>query len=51
MAQNHRMIASFSRALVGDLRRDMSDAQFDAALDRAIAQIYAASTIKAPPEA
>ena len=51
MAQNHRMIASFSRALVGDLRRAMSDAEFDAALARAVAQIYAASTIKRLPEA
>ncbi len=46
LAANHGMIASFSRALVGDLRHSMSDADFDAALADAIAQIYQASTVK-----
>ena len=47
LAGNHGMIASFSRALVEDLRHGMSDAEFDAALGAAIDQIYRASTIKA----
>jgi fructose-bisphosphate aldolase, class I len=46
LATNHGMIASFSRALVGDLRHSMSDADFDATLADAIAQIYRASTVK-----
>ncbi len=46
LATNHDMIASFSRALVEDLRNDMSDAEFDAALAQAIDQIYRASTVK-----
>jgi fructose-bisphosphate aldolase, class I len=47
LAQNEGMIASFSRALLEDLRHQMSDAQFDAALGAAIDEIYAASTHKA----
>ena len=43
LAKNKGMIASFSRALLQDLRSDMSDAQFDAALGSAIDQIQAAS--------
>ncbi|RDC59725.1 Fructose-bisphosphate aldolase [Alteripontixanthobacter maritimus] len=43
LAKNHGMIASFSRALLQDLRYDMDDAQFDAALTSAIDQISAAS--------
>jgi fructose-bisphosphate aldolase, class I len=46
LAQNHGMIASFSRALVEELNHDMSDQAFDAALARAIDEIYAASTGK-----
>ncbi len=46
LAANHGMIASFSRALIDDLRHDMSDAAFDAALAGAIEQIYRASTEK-----
>jgi fructose-bisphosphate aldolase class I len=46
LAQNHGMIASFSRALVNDLRVAMSDAEFDAVLASAIAKIYEASTVK-----
>ena len=47
LAANHAMIASFSRALVEDLRRSMSDAAFDAALAKNIDEIYRASTVKA----
>ena len=46
LAQNPGMIASFSRALLSDLRSDMSDDQFDAALGDAIDDIYKASTAK-----
>jgi len=46
LAKNHGMIASFSRALLDDLRHQMSEAEFDAALGTAIDQIYRASTIK-----
>lgn len=44
LAKNHGMIASFSRALVEELRHDMSDAEFNGALDRSIDEIYRAST-------
>jgi fructose-bisphosphate aldolase class I len=47
LAENHGMIASFSRALLGDLRVDQDDAAFDATLKTAIDEIYAASTQKA----
>ena len=47
LAENHGMIASFSRALVQDLKRSMSDAEFNAALAEAIDEIYRASTVKA----
>jgi len=46
LAQNPGMIASFSRALLSDLRSDMSDDQFDATLGSAIDDIYKASTAK-----
>ena len=46
LAENHGMIASFSRALAQDLRRAMSDAEFDKALAQAIDEIYRASTVK-----
>ncbi|MCW6506669.1 fructose bisphosphate aldolase [Lichenifustis flavocetrariae] len=46
LAKNHGMIASFSRALVDDLKYSMSDAEFNAALGHAIAEIYQASTVK-----
>ena len=46
LAQNPGMIASFSRALLSDLRSDMSDDQFDATLGGAIDDIYTASTNK-----
>ncbi|XVU28726.1 fructose bisphosphate aldolase [Actinoplanes sp. CA-054009] len=43
LARNHGLIASFSRALTQDLRRDQSDAEFDRVLDQAIGDIYRAS--------
>jgi fructose-bisphosphate aldolase class I len=46
LARNHGMIASFSRALIGDLRHSMSDAEFNATLAKAIDEIYRASTVK-----
>ncbi|MEQ1540968.1 MAG: fructose bisphosphate aldolase [Novosphingobium sp.] len=46
LARNKGIIASFSRALLEDLRFQMSDAEFDAALGEAIDAIYAGSTVK-----
>ena len=46
LSANHGMIASFSRALVEDLRHSMSDAAFDATLAKSIDEIYRASTVK-----
>ena len=46
LAANRGMIASFSRALIEDLRQHMSDPEFDRALAGAIAMIYDASTVK-----
>lgn len=46
LARNHGMIASFSRALVEDLRQSMSDAEFNATLAKSIDEIYQASTVK-----
>jgi fructose-bisphosphate aldolase, class I len=46
LAQNHGMIASFSRALAEELRKSMSGAEFNAALARSIDEIYQASTVK-----
>ena len=46
LAKNPGMIASFSRALLQDLRHDMSDEEFDRTLGRAIDEIYEASTDK-----
>ncbi len=43
LARNPGVIASFSRALTEGLTAQMSDAEFDAALDASIAAIYAAS--------
>lgn len=43
LASNHGVIASFSRALTEGLKADMSDDEFDKALDGSIAGIYAAS--------
>ncbi|MGZ8997703.1 MAG: fructose bisphosphate aldolase [Allosphingosinicella sp.] len=49
LAKNPGMIASFSRALLSDLRHDQSDTEFDLALGRAIDEIYTASTRSASP--
>jgi fructose-bisphosphate aldolase class I len=46
LAANHRMIASFSRALAEDLKASMSDPVFDATLAKSIDEIYRASTVK-----
>ena len=46
LAQNRGIIASFSRALLEDLRHQMTDAEFDASLGAAIDEIYTASTKK-----
>ena len=46
LAANRNMIASFSRALVEDLRQSMTDDAFNAALAEAIDEIYRASTVK-----
>lgn len=46
LAANHGMIASFSRALIGELKHAMDDAQFDATLAKAVDGIYQASTVK-----
>jgi fructose-bisphosphate aldolase class I len=46
LAANHGVIASFSRALVEDLRHSMSDLEFNAALAKSIDEIYQASTVK-----
>jgi fructose-bisphosphate aldolase class I len=46
LAKNPGMIASFSRALLSDLRAQQSDQQFDATLGQAIDEIYGASTNK-----
>ena len=43
LSHNHGVIASFSRALTEGLSAKQSDAEFDTALDAAIASIYAAS--------
>ncbi|MDZ7894107.1 MAG: fructose bisphosphate aldolase [Sphingobium sp.] len=47
LAKNKGIIASFSRALLEDLRHQMSDAEFDGSLGGAIDEIYGASTKKA----
>ncbi|WP_375197030.1 fructose bisphosphate aldolase [Sphingobium sp.] len=46
LAKNRGIIASFSRALLNDLRHQMSDAEFDASLGEAIDEIHGASTKK-----
>ncbi len=48
LARNPGMIASFSRALLEDLRHQMSGEEFDRALGAAINEIYEASTVKEP---
>jgi fructose-bisphosphate aldolase class I len=44
LAENPRLIASFSRALLEGLSAQQSQAEFDATLGRSVAEIYAAST-------
>jgi fructose-bisphosphate aldolase class I len=46
LAKNRGIIASFSRALLEDLRHQMSDEEFNAALGKAIDEIHAGSTQK-----
>ncbi|MFN3553916.1 MAG: fructose bisphosphate aldolase [Novosphingobium meiothermophilum] len=46
LAKNKGIIASFSRALLEDLRAQMSDTEFDATLGAAIDEIFAGSTQK-----
>jgi fructose-bisphosphate aldolase class I len=46
LSKNRGIIASFSRALLEDLRFQMSDAEFDASLAGAIDDIYKGSTQK-----
>ncbi|MBD8679010.1 fructose bisphosphate aldolase [Sphingomonas sp. CFBP 13720] len=48
LAKNPGIIASFSRALLSDLRVQMSEEEFDAALGQAIDEIHCASTEKTP---
>ena len=43
LARQHRMVASFSRALTEGLTAQQTDAEFNAALDAAIESIYQAS--------
>lgn len=51
LAKNSGIIASFSRALLEDLRFQLTDAEFDAALGAAIDEIYTGSTVKSVPVA
>jgi fructose-bisphosphate aldolase class I len=46
LARNRGMIASFSRALLEDLRHQMSDEEFDRSLGQAIDEIHQASCTK-----
>jgi len=48
LAKNPGMIASFSRALLSDLRAQQSDDEFNRTLGTAIDEIYEASTEKVP---
>jgi fructose-bisphosphate aldolase class I len=48
LARNPGMIASFSRALLSDLRAQQSDEEFNRTLGGAIDEIYRASTAKVP---
>ena len=48
LARNPGMIASFSRALLSDLRAQQSDEEFNRTLGAAIDEIYEASTAKVP---
>jgi len=46
LEKNHGMIASFSRALINDLKKQLSDSEFNAKLSEAIDEIYDASAVK-----
>jgi fructose-bisphosphate aldolase class I len=46
LAENHGMIASFSRALINELKKPMSDEEFNSTLKDAIDEIYDASVEK-----
>ena len=48
LAKNPGMIASFSRALLSDLRAQQSDDEFNRTLGTAIDEIYQASTARVP---
>jgi fructose-bisphosphate aldolase, class I len=48
LAKNPGMIASFSRALLSDLRAQQSDEEFNKTLGTAIDEIYKASTARVP---
>jgi fructose-bisphosphate aldolase class I len=48
LAKNPGLIASFSRALLSDLRAQQSDEEFNRSLGTAIDEIYKASTEKVP---
>ena len=48
LEKNPGMIASFSRALLSDLRAQQSDEEFNRTLGMAIDEIYRASTVKVP---
>ena len=48
LARNPGMIASFSRALLSDLRHQLSDEEFNRTLGRAIDEIYEASVSRIP---
>jgi fructose-bisphosphate aldolase class I len=48
LAKNPGMIASFSRALLSDLRAQQSDDEFNSKLGQAIDEIYEASTTEVP---
>ena len=46
LTKNHGMIASFSRALINELKKSMSDNEFDATLATSVDEIYQASVVK-----
>ena len=46
LADNHGMIASFSRALINELKKSMSESEFDKTLEVSINEIYDASVEK-----
>ncbi|CAH2785710.1 MAG: Fructose-bisphosphate aldolase class I (EC [uncultured Paraburkholderia sp.] len=46
LSHNHGMIASFSRALINELKKQMSDEEFNTALQTSVDEIYQASVKK-----